>query len=411
MLSYALSHRHLKTIKDNILTVSAYDNFYPISFFKNGAMDGVEVRLMRLYAEACGVDVHFDRVKKWDGIWEKPRLGESDVSIGGIGVLDLRTHPETEWTMPYYYVNRSYIVMKKPKKFANEVAVTIGSTGHLDAEMRSGEIMNALTPSTGYESDMKKLRKGTIRGIMYGDQVSKSIIVKERKRTKKNDLRMYEWSMVPTALPPDGETFCFPTRLGSGVAVSLTAFLTSVADNGVLSKLCREFDLTYPAPVPSTKYTLGSVFNSKKIKKNPSLKKILAAAPTDYLVEGMKDAAGHLKSLLEPNEFGKMRLARLEAALKRSDVVDHGVIIGNVESVLSNIARRITDGGELFDFVKFTNSEGKSPLVHYRDGVCTINTEEQMRRIRANCNNQNAFVQENLKLGETVARTIISFES
>ena len=65
-----------------VLTVAAYDNFYPISGWEKGKLAGIEVTLIEEFAAAAGLQLKLVRVKTWPGIWDKPRLGEADVAIG-----------------------------------------------------------------------------------------------------------------------------------------------------------------------------------------------------------------------------------------------------------------------------------------------------------------------------------------
>jgi len=77
MLPYALSHRKLETIEEGVLTVAAFDKFHPISFYENGKLEGIEVKLMEEYAKAVGLTLKLVRVGTWDNLWDKPRLKQA----------------------------------------------------------------------------------------------------------------------------------------------------------------------------------------------------------------------------------------------------------------------------------------------------------------------------------------------
>ena len=384
-MEYQLSHRSLHTIRPKVLTVAAFDKFYPVAFYENGKWGGLEVELMREYAAACGLTLKMKRVTTFSGIWDLPRLGHADVSIGGISDAMGRDHKDTEWSMPYYYVKRSVLLLKDGIKdeahwkyalnFA-PVASTAGSTGAMDAKYRAGELMNRLTKSKGYLRDIPRLQSRKISGIMYGDQVSKSIMAKTRRK----NLTYRTWDIIPTLVPLDGETFSFPTRLGSGVAVSLTAFMTHLADTGKLKKLCERFALQYPAPLPIYHPTKRNPHKKRKFTIHyPGLKERIHAE--------LEDVKRHLRDSVTPdldNRFHKDDGEREKIALGRSDVIDHDLFLNAVDTVLAWVARPLTlqEDNRLLDFVGYACSKGDAPLVDFKRSIVIINTEKAMASVR-----------------------------
>ena len=439
MVSYALAHRDIQTIKPGVLTVAAFDKFYPIAFFEKGLLDGIEVRMMREYAAKIGMEVKFIRVKKWDGIWDLPRLKEADISIGGIANSYRREHKDTEWSMPYYYVNRSAITLKTHKGFIASVAAIEGSTGYMDAKFRAGELMGTLKRGLGKNRDLTRLRKKTLHGIMYGDQVSKSVI----KSQKKKDLKMNTWSIVPTLVPRDGETFSFPTRLGSGIAVSLTAFLVEAAENGLLKKLCKKFSLQYPI------YPTDKTFVNEKImgKKPTVFKEVLTNFLTAPEYEKIrKRLSDTFKTVKNSYKFTNVNVTheREYHALERPDIVDTQLILGEIELPMAMVSSLITSkympykGAVLgnrkkdnfycyncddyegrpsgdtswFEYIDYMASKGEdTPLVHYYDDVAHINCKKFMENVRANGNTYNALTKEYLHVGKQLLVQVLEAET
>ena len=442
MVSYALAHRDIQTIKPGVLTVAAFDKFYPIAFYEKGELDGIEVRMMREYAAKIGLEVKFIRVKKWDGIWDLPRLKEADISIGGIADSYRREDKDTEWSMPYYYVNRSAITLKTHKGFIRTVAAVEGSTGYLDAKFRSGEVMGTLKRGLGKNRDLTRLRKKSIDGIMYGDQVSRSVI----KSQKKKDLKMNTWSIVPTLVPRDGETFSFPTRLGSGIAVSLTAFLVEAAENGDLKKLCKKFSMQYPIYPTDKTFIKEQYTGSKPVKVFKEVLTQFLLAPE--FEKARKKLPQVFKSAKKNYNFSnKFHTHERELlALERHDVVDTQLILGELtpvmyrtselmtqkhmpdkEAVLGNNKTRKDNffcyncddyegepngDNSWFDYIKYVAAkEADAPLVHYYDDIAHINCKKFMENVRTNGNTFKALVNEYLHVGKQLLVQVLEAET
>lgn len=433
MFAYSMAHRHLDTIEAGVLTVAAYDNFFPISGWEKGKPVGIEVRLIEQYAKACNLRLNLIRVKEWEGIWDLPRLGKADVAIGGIANARGREHAHTEWTMPYYYVKRSIITIKGRKGF-NKVVATHGSTGEMDAKLRVGELMMGLGESKGYATEFPRLRSRKIDGIMFGDQVARGLLAADRKKTKKRDLVMRTWDILPTLVPLDGETFSFPTRLGSGVAVSLTAFMVDAAESGKLKKLCREFALEYPAHLPTNDQSRPSEFKNPLKPWKKLLRRFLLSP--DYaparakLPAAFEDARKHLLDLSKTHSGVS---PREKVALTRSDVVDSGLFANAADLVASYVSSVITgksldspevffekrthcyncDGGDnrWMEYVTYHFSKGDAPLIEYKSKMCTINSEKAMAEVRARGNNTKAMNEVYMEVGKKAVAAILEKDS
>lgn len=237
-----INKRTFLTKFDNVLTVSIYANFYPIAYkTSNGEFKGLDVDIIVLFSKAAGLKLNFIERPHFDKIWFDPEKGKSDIAIGGIGMTPERLSPETEWSMPYFHVLRTLVYNKLSPihKFPNDVTGTVlgtyNSTGWLDAQLRSKPLHkdHLMHRGTTDEEDIKKLKNGEIQGIMRGSFVGQSIV----KRYPKNLKMVKPWEIDPTLVTSDGEIFAFPTRLGSGVAVGISSFLTELLLSGKLQKL------------------------------------------------------------------------------------------------------------------------------------------------------------------------------
>jgi len=441
MLPYALSHRKLETIEEGVLTVAAFDKFHPISFYENGKLEGIEVKLMEEYAKAVGLTLKLVRVGTWDKLWDKPRLKQADVSIGGIANSLGREHKDTEWSMPYYYVRRSVITLKKPPEKARfkPVSAITKSTGYIDTNWRLGEtFMTSMQPGKGYIHDLKLLRRGALKGVMYGDQVSRSILQDERKK-KRRDLTMRSWDIVPTIVPLDGETFSFPTRAGSGLAASLSSFLAEAQTNGMLKKWCKQFHLKYPVlPGTHNKETYpDQVYYTPKRKELKPLLQLFLLSP-DYASARkkyptvVKQGRAHMKSLFDGKGQSVARTERLEEALKRTDVLDYKLFLSNLDLFLSKLSAIISDkytsegpvwvanktmvynleegDTRWFDFIKYVSMDAE-PLVTYSKNTAHVNTTLAWKHVRENGNNKKAYIDEVVHIAKLLIPQVLEKES
>ncbi len=239
--------RAYKLVEKDVLTVSVYANFYPIAFkVKSKSFAGLDVDIMKLFAKAAGLKLRFIEKDHFDGIWLDPKNNISDVSIGGIGITPSRLHEKTEWTMPYFHVMRTIVYNKKHpiKKFPEDVdddfLGTYQSTGWLDGQLRAKPLHkdHFMHRGTTDKEDIRAVSRGEVQGIMRGSFVGQSIVRKHKQ------LAMVKpWEIDPSLVTSDGEVFAFPTRLGSGLAVALSGFLTELLFDGKLEKLLKKYDL------------------------------------------------------------------------------------------------------------------------------------------------------------------------
>ncbi len=241
-------NRQLNTVKPGVLTVSAYANFYPVCYIDTkGKLAGIDVDIMHEFAELTGLTLNFIIKDKFDGIWLDPINGLSDVAIGGIGITAKRTTPQTEWTIPYFYVNRTVIYNLKnpvndfPADVTGIIRGTKGSTGFLDGYMKLNKVGKAhlLIESNNDKDDLQQLLKGKVQGLMRGSFVGKSIVSQyplQLGMTK-------PWKMDSSLVSSDGEVFSYPTNKNSGVGVLLTMLLTEDMMNYHLPHLILKYNL------------------------------------------------------------------------------------------------------------------------------------------------------------------------
>jgi ABC-type amino acid transport substrate-binding protein len=262
-LEEILRRRRLKTITRGTLTVACYPGFAPVCFYrknkklpKKKRITGSDVELIKGFAKACGLRVKLKPVKHFNGIWNYPARGLADVSIGGIGVSDARTRAKTQWSLPYFRVQRSILYNKADPilEFSDihaEVRGTVGSTGWLDAQkvLKRANRWQFCVPGHSDEQDMRDLLAGTIQGLMRGSFVSQALIRKHPKQLA----MLGPWEINPKLVSSDGEVFAFPCAKTSGVAVSLSGYIVDQLVSGELERILEKYGLALARdniPVP-----------------------------------------------------------------------------------------------------------------------------------------------------------------
>jgi len=250
-ITQLLRRRRLETIVDGTLTVACYAGFAPVCFYrrrknKEEEIVGSDVDLIRGFAKACGVTLELRPVTHFDGIWNYPARGLADVSIGGIGVSEARTRTGTQWSLPYFRVQRSllYNTSDPIRKFSDihaEVRGTVGSTGWLDAQetLKKAKRLKFLEPGHSDEEDMHDLLAGRIQGLMRGSFVSQALVKKHPKQLA----MLGPWEIDAKLVSSDGEVFAFPCTKNSGVAVSLSGYIVDQLLSGELERLLEKYGL------------------------------------------------------------------------------------------------------------------------------------------------------------------------
>jgi ABC-type amino acid transport substrate-binding protein len=137
VIKQIIKQRTIHTLTPGVLRVAAYANFYPVCYRKNGKWRGLDVDLLKMFCKVAGLELELVERKRYDDIWFEPPDKKADTAIGGIANTDGRTKPNTAWSIPYFYVQRTLLYNKNdpvrrfPEDIDREVRATIGSTvGH-----------------------------------------------------------------------------------------------------------------------------------------------------------------------------------------------------------------------------------------------------------------------------------------
>lgn len=241
-----IKNRTLKTLKPGVLKVAAYANFYPVCYKKNGKWKGIDVDILKMFCKYAHLKLVLVERKKYDKIWFEAANGTADTSIGGISSTYKRTKPKTAWSIPYFYVNRTFVynksdpVRKFPKDIHSEVRGTVNSTGWLDAviRMKASNMIKYLKHGKKDEDDIKDLLSGKIQGLIRGSFVGRALVKKYPQLSM-----VKPWAIEKSVVTSDGECFAFPCNAKSGLAEMLSTFITLLVMNGTLRKLVKKHHL------------------------------------------------------------------------------------------------------------------------------------------------------------------------
>lgn len=242
--------RSLQLKSSGVLTIAVYADFFPVAYEnEDGEFVGSDIDLIEKFCEWADLKPVYKRYNKFLGIWNAAAEGTADIAIGGIGITPDRMNPNTEWTIPYFYVDRTLIYNKKhplakfPSKYPKNTIIrgTAGSTGWMDgnAKMEKFDSDFTMDPTkTSDEQDIQDLLKGKIQGLMRGNFVAEAIVRENPSLAMQNP-----WKIEKNLVSSDGECFAFPTKLGSGLAPLLSSFISFCICSGDLKKILKEWNL------------------------------------------------------------------------------------------------------------------------------------------------------------------------
>jgi hypothetical protein len=216
------------------------------------------------------------------------------------------------------------------------------------------------------------------------------------------------------------------------VAASLSSFLTYATVSGLIAKWCKQFHLKYPVvPVDAP------VRTNPVVKKRKALKYLVrllllspeyaeARAKVEDLDQTLK---GHLRSLFDNSLNSAERVARLQQALNRPDVIDHELFLRYADLMLSYVSGIMTEeyvktkewtaaikeglgpgDNTWFDYITYEKAPETAPLVTYSKGTVYINSTIAMQKVRAG-NNKKAFIDEIVKISKLIVRIVLDSES
>jgi ABC-type amino acid transport substrate-binding protein len=212
-----------QTIRPGTLIVGTYKAFAPVCWSEDGTAKGRDVEFLRKFAKEHRLAIEF-RFFEFNDIWARPANDECDVAAAGIAPLESRAVKGTEWSKPYFEVNRSLLIRKSDAEtlktmtnFANRtIAVTKGSTADIDTMARKPKSSKVV-----YYDDQGKaiedLLAGRIDGFGEGD-VSNAYLVK----THPDELALADVHPMDPV-----ETFSLAVRHKSGIIDELNAFIAA----------------------------------------------------------------------------------------------------------------------------------------------------------------------------------------
>ncbi len=211
----------LKTLSPGVLTIGAYAAFAPVVWAEDGAARGKDIHFLRAFAREEGLDVDV-RFFEFDRIWERPLRREVDIAAGGIAPSPARRAPGLAWTSPYHTVQRSLVVRKEDAAqfqtmadFAGRIiAVTRGSTAHLDAERRKPKTAQ-IVYFEKQESAIQDLFSRRIDAFGTGDICSHHVAARHADRLAVSDVH-------ETDVP---EHFAFAMEETSDLLAPLNTFI------------------------------------------------------------------------------------------------------------------------------------------------------------------------------------------
>ena len=250
----------IETITPGVLTVAVYLGYPPFVLKNdNGTIIGTDVQYLEKFAKQYNLEINFVEIKQFDNIWDLPGKNNiCDMAATGISLEKLREgeSPGTIWSIPYYYLQRSYITLR-------ENSIT-------KVEDLSGKTVIVTKDSTADQDLLEQIRKYNVQNvniqysdseIISGQQVSEGKVFASGAGLLTNQYVSSKYSnthvqWIHPILLPSGKTgsepFSFPTRTKSkGLVEALNEFIKeNKYDTNVIISVPPPAPAPAPAPVP-----------------------------------------------------------------------------------------------------------------------------------------------------------------
>lgn len=224
----------IETIVPGVLTVAVNFEFPPFVLKNaNGTILGTDAQYLEKFAKQYNLEIKFIVVEQFDDIWDLPGKNNiCDMAATGISLEKLREgeSPGTTWSIPYLYIQRSYI--------------TLSENNITKAEDLSGKKVIVTKDSTADQDLLEQIRKYNVQNvnILYSDneinsgqQVSEGKVFASGAGLLTNQYIASKYSnthvqWIHHILLPSGklgrEPFSFPTRTKSnGLVEALNKFI------------------------------------------------------------------------------------------------------------------------------------------------------------------------------------------
>jgi len=244
----------IKTVTPGVLTVAVYVGFPPFTFRdNNGFIVGTDIQYLEKFVKQHNLVIKFIVVEEFDNIWELPGKNNiCDMAASGISLEKIREgeSPGTTWSIPYYYVQRSYITLRensitKAEDFSGKtVVVTKDSTADQDL-LEQIQKYNVQNVNIQYSDDEIKSGQLVSEGKVFASGAG--LLTNQYAASKYSNTHI-QWIhdiLLPSG-KPGSEPFSFPTRTKSkGLVEELNKFIKENAyDTNVI------ISVPPPAPVP-----------------------------------------------------------------------------------------------------------------------------------------------------------------
>jgi len=244
----------IKTVTPGVLTVAVYVGFPPFTFRdNNGFIVGTDIQYLEKFVKQHNLVIKFIVVEEFDNIWELPGKNNiCDMAASGISLEKIREgeSPGTTWSIPYYYVQRSYITLRensitKAEDFSGKtVVVTKDSTADQDL-LEQIQKYNVQNVNIQYSDDEIKSGQLVSEGKVFASGAG--LLTNQYAASKYSNTHI-QWIhdiLLPSG-KPGSEPFSFPTRTKSkGLVEELNKFIKENAyDTNVI------ISVPPPAPAP-----------------------------------------------------------------------------------------------------------------------------------------------------------------
>ncbi len=226
-----------KIQKKGVLTVATSPDFPPFENLENNEIVGIEVEIVKKFAESLGVKVEFVSMD-FDSVIPGIQTGKFDLGMSGITITEARKK-NSDFTDPYFLAAQSIVVLAdsgiktKADLDGKKISVQTGTT----AEEYCMENDYDVSAFAANNDAMSALLTGKVDAYVVDNEVAVALSAEQNGATIVLEEKM--------TTEPYG--FCF-AKNSSTLTKAFNDLIKSMIDSGEMEELFNKYEALYVKP-------------------------------------------------------------------------------------------------------------------------------------------------------------------